>query len=343
METVGAEQNDDYGQASQGGQGSLRLHAAFRTCLAESDYQKEGGEKVLFDLLDQRWPQKDKADEIGEHVSEVFLLKAKEGETVRTWCARAREVFDRCNRKTGVQFPSEARGWLVLNCGGCRRNSELSSWLASLDQAMRSCFPEFVVPKRRSTAPHYLENKENSWYEYGEYGENLEDGDGSFDDVELFLAEHDFTEDMATGEVYQESEVAEVLAATWREKRNELSKLQKARRFHQAEDVRRSFRVEVEELKRRTQCHRCGKTGHWARECRMPRATAAGSAGATSSTSNPSSSTIGAGIAEHRLPDFICYVAPQSHVAAPAGPQSPSHREDGPGRVFGVKPWLCRA
>ena len=48
--------------------------------LRESEYQEEGGDKVLLDLLDKRWPQKDRADELGEHVSEVFLLAAKDGE-----------------------------------------------------------------------------------------------------------------------------------------------------------------------------------------------------------------------------------------------------------------------
>ena len=57
--------------------------------LKPEEYQKDGGEEVLFALLDQRWPIKDKAEEIGEHVSEVFMLKSKEGETIRAWCAIA--------------------------------------------------------------------------------------------------------------------------------------------------------------------------------------------------------------------------------------------------------------
>ena len=93
--------------------------------LSEAEYQREGGDKVIFDLLDRRWPQLDRADELGEHVSEVFLLKSKEGETVRAWCSRAREVFDRCNRKTGVAFPEEARGWIVLHSiGPVQRQSQ---------------------------------------------------------------------------------------------------------------------------------------------------------------------------------------------------------------------------
>ena len=62
-----------------------------------------------------------------------------------------------------------------------------------------------------------------------------------------------------------------MLATTWKEKRAELSKLQKQRGFTDARDLKRSFRVEIEEMKKRTKCHRCGRTGHWFRECRQKR------------------------------------------------------------------------
>ena len=70
-------------------------------------------------------------------------------------------------------------------------------------------------------------------------------------------------------EAYPEDEVAEILSTTWKDRRQELARLKGARRFHQADDVRRSCRLDLEELKKRTQCRRCGKTGHWARECRV--------------------------------------------------------------------------
>ena len=71
--------------------------------------------------------------------------------------------------------------------------------------------------------------------------------------------------------------------------------------------------VEVEELKKKTQCHRCGCTGHWARECRMPRNSAAPGAGASSSAA----ATSGAGLVQ-QLPDFVCVVT--------AEPEKPSLR-----------------
>ena len=62
-------------------------------------------------------------------------------------------------------------------------------------------------------------------------------------------------------------DVAEILAVTWKEKRAEISRLQKARKFQQVKEMKRQFRVEVEEIKKKTKCHKCQKMGHWAREC----------------------------------------------------------------------------
>ena len=60
--------------------------------LAPEDYQKEGGEKVIWDLLDQRFPLRDQTDELGELLTEVFMLKASEGETLKGWIGRASET-----------------------------------------------------------------------------------------------------------------------------------------------------------------------------------------------------------------------------------------------------------
>lgn len=86
--------------------------------LREDEYQKDGGDLVLLQLLDKRWPQKDRSDEIGEHITEIFSMRGKEGESIRQWCARSQEVFDRCGRETGVQFPEEVKGYIALYCSG---------------------------------------------------------------------------------------------------------------------------------------------------------------------------------------------------------------------------------
>ena len=183
---------------------------------------KEGGDKVIFELLDKRWPEKDSSDEMGERITEVFMLKSKEGEALRTWCARAREVFDRCQRKTGVSFPEEAKGWLLLNQSGVsddQRAVVLARTVGDLkfdvlSQAMRSCFPDFVVPRRRSTTAHYTEYGDESWWDdEANYTADPEHGEDAQFNTSLFLAEHD-QETTKDTEAYPEDEVAEVLAAT---------------------------------------------------------------------------------------------------------------------------------
>ena len=126
-------------------------------------------------------------------------------------------------------------------------------------KAMRSCFPEFVITKKK---PHGLSLVENEIYAV-ESEEEISAAK-EFEDVELLLAEFEKTDaNDPVDEMFEEADVAEVMAVSWKEKRQELNKLQKSRRFKAATDLRRSFR----ELKKRTKCHRCHRVGHWSREC----------------------------------------------------------------------------
>ena len=284
--------------------------------LTPEQYQIDGGEKVLFNLLDKRWPEIDKSAELGENINKVFTIRANEGETLREWCARASECFDSCNRKSGVQFPEEAKGWILLNCGGLTAEQRAvvlaraqgSLKLEDISQSMRSCFPDYVVPKRRVAAVNIVEEDINEVH-HANPGDPIP---GGFDDVEVFLSEYGLNpgEDEDPNEVaFDEGEVAEVLASTWKEKRQELNKLQKGRKFEQASDVRRSFRVQVEELKRRTRCRKCGKIGLWQKECRSQGTAAASSSSATGS--HAGSQRTGAGVVEN-VEHFICVASPMS-------------------------------
>lgn len=286
--------------------------------LQAEDYQKEGGEKVLWDLLDARFPQKEASDEMGEILGEVFALKAKDNEALKAWIARATEIFDRCARRAQVSFPTEARGWILLHRAGLSTEQQaviLARAQGSLKRddistAMRSCYPELTLGTRKSTAAHVVESVD----EPVDADERPDVDDGDFKDVELLLAEHEpmSTADVGdSSEVFWESEVAEVLAVSWKEKRSELNKLQKQRKFTAAKELRRSFRIEVEELKKKTKCHRCGKQGHWSRECRQPRRDDAGKGfgkgkNPTSSSTPPRPS--GAAMVETEPLDFVAYV-----------------------------------
>ena len=227
-----------------------------------SEYQKEGGDKVLWKLLDQRFPEKEKSDELAEVLSDVFTLRAREGESLRAWISRSTELFLKCERKTGVNFPSEARGWMTLKWSGLSEEQQAVVKgralgvlkLDTISQAMRSAYPDFTVKRRTGAAVVEGDFPEAT-------ADEVSDEVQGFEDIELFL-----TDFVATPhddeEVIEEHDVAEVL---------EITKLQQQRRFSDAKDVKRSFRVEIEEMKKRTKCNRCGRTGHWARECRQKR------------------------------------------------------------------------
>ena len=61
-------------------------------------------------------------------------------------------------------------------------------------------------------------------------GSDDEDHEADFSDVQQFLDDQGGLEKDEMHEGYSEADVAEVLAASWREKRTELNKLQKSRK-----------------------------------------------------------------------------------------------------------------
>ena len=281
--------------------------------LSMDTYQVEDGDQVIWKLLDERFPVKAKTDELGELLTEIFQLRSKDNESLKTWVARSTELFDRLARKTKVELPSEARGWIILHKAGLSE-AEKAIALAraggslkrdDISQAMRSCFPDKILSSRKSVhAANLVEDGEIDLEEVDEEPNSVED----FADIEMFLAEHQREGSALDGEAFLEKDVAEIMAVTWKEKRQELAKLQRSRNFKQVKETKRAFRVEIEEMKKRTRCHRCGKLGHWSRECRQPRN--AGDKGPSSSSSKTSqpSSTAGAALVQQQSFDFIAAV-----------------------------------
>ena len=239
----------------------------------------EDGEKQLWQVLTDRFPDKEATDLMGEALGEAFSLCAQEGESIKQWCARTRETFDRCRRRAGVEFPSQAQGWITLHCAGLseeqkaivKAKAQGKLEYDTITQAMRSCFPTYKATSSKSRRPiGALQVDDLQLSEVQPSTEEIDD----FQDVETFLAE--FQEDLDTDEKdppFSERETAEALLASWKDRRQELNKQHLARKFDNnksSTQSRRSFRIEVEELKRRTKCNRCGRVGHWARECRTP-------------------------------------------------------------------------
>ena len=102
--------------------------------------------------------------------------------------------------------------------------------------ALPSCYPDLIVKKKATAAVEEFPV------------EDLDESsqvEAEFADV-AGLLEDDMQAADVEGDDFPGTDVAEVLATAWREKRQELSKLQKSRQFGKAKEVRRAFRVEVE-------------------------------------------------------------------------------------------------
>ncbi len=248
--------------------------AAWECCehFTLQELSSENGEKDLWATLEDRFPQKEPADLMGEALGEAFGLSGVENETMKQWCARVRDTFDKCHRRASVSFPEPAKGWIALHCVGLseeqkaivKAKTQGSLDFADVSQALRSCFPQYRVTGSRSKkAVGALQVDQ-----LPSAAEPENEPEDTFDDVEAFLAESNLT-DPAAEEVFSEGETAEALMASWSERRKEINRHGRARRFNQSSaQSSRSFRIEVEELKKRTKCRKCGKIGHWQKECR---------------------------------------------------------------------------
>ena len=282
--------------------------------LEQSAYQKAGGEKIIFELLDQRFPQKDQSDEMSEALTEVFQLRAHEGESLKAWVSRATELFDRVKRKVNVAFPEEARGWIILHRAGLTEEQKaviLSRSLGVLKReeigrAMRSCYPELIIGKKRASAAIAIVDEED------EPPSTWDEADATLADMEQFLAEHQQDVPVDPDEIFDEQEVAEALAVSWRERRKEMVSLKRARKFTHAGDSKRSFKVEIEEMKRRTRCNRCGQVGHWARDCKQPKGSGKSVKGPPTSSSSGYVSGKGGESGAAFVEDFVAMVESQS-------------------------------
>ena len=240
--------------------------------------REENGDKHIWAALDERFPDKLAHDHLAECLKEVFELQAVEGESIAAWCSRVQEAFSKCRRKVAVDFPSEARGWVCLNSSGLSSDQRAIATaktqgdlkLETVVAAMRSCFPDFRVSKRHTRGAYIVHHEEAEPIppETGPAPEPEGPDSVVFDELEAFLAEHGVQDSTtASSDIYEEDEIAEVLAATWKERRSEISKLQKTRKFQQANTLKKQFSREVTDLQKRSRCRRCNQIGHWARNC----------------------------------------------------------------------------
>ena len=82
------------------------------------EFAMEGGELVIFTILEARYRNKDPIDRASKALFDVFEVSAREGERLGEWSARADSVFHACQRDAEIAFPDMVKGYLCLHrCG----------------------------------------------------------------------------------------------------------------------------------------------------------------------------------------------------------------------------------
>ena len=71
------------------------------------------GADRLFSCFDERFPDLETHDKIGESLDDVFRLKVDKGERTAAYTGRCRELFEKAARE-GIELPDVARGYLML-------------------------------------------------------------------------------------------------------------------------------------------------------------------------------------------------------------------------------------
>ena len=75
----------------------------------EAELAVEGGENVIFQRLDARYPDAEPSDKLAEALDMIYDLKWETGETSTNFVGRNVQVFARAAQE-GVRYPPEAQG-----------------------------------------------------------------------------------------------------------------------------------------------------------------------------------------------------------------------------------------
>ena len=75
--------------------------------------EQAGGQDIIYQVLDERFPEEAVHDRLGEVLDGVFDLKVDKNESTAAFTGKARAAFTAAEAE-GVKLPSVAKGYLLL-------------------------------------------------------------------------------------------------------------------------------------------------------------------------------------------------------------------------------------
>lgn len=227
--------------------------AALRAFDATSmdEIEREGGQDLIYHVLDERFPEEAVHDRLGEVLDSIFDLKVDKGETTAAYTGKARAAFSAAEAE-GVRFPSVARGYLLLRFS--RLPAEKKAVVMAA--ARQSYEEQDVAAALRTTYPEGLHVRQGSHVNAVELRDEAE-GEDAPDLNDVLLADEDegtFGEDE---EPIEEQDAIDVLM-TWKQTRQTINREKLSRGLGNG-----GFK----KLEARVKCFKCQKVGHFSRNC----------------------------------------------------------------------------
>ena len=121
------------------------------------DLEVEGGQDVVYQVLDDRYPEASTHDRLGEILDAIFDLKVERGESTAVYTGKARAAFSAAEAE-GVKFPDTARGYLVLRFARLTLEKKAIVLAAArgsynendISAALRATFPDHLYAGRQA-------------------------------------------------------------------------------------------------------------------------------------------------------------------------------------------------
>lgn len=212
-----------------------------------NDIEQDGGQDVVFQVLDERYPEEASHDRLGEVLDAIFDLRIEKNETTATFTGKVKSAFSAAEAE-GIRFPSVARGYMVLRFA--RLSAEKKAVV--LAASRRSYEEADVMAALRTTYPDGLYQGRSSV----NFAENGETEDYVESDEMVMLAGELAGED--DQEPLEEQDAVEVLLS-WKQTRANITKEKLARGFPSRQDMRK--------LESRVRCFKCKQVGHFSKNC----------------------------------------------------------------------------
>lgn len=224
--------------------------------------EQAGGQDIIYQVLDERFPEEAVHDRLGEVLDGVFDLKVEKNESTAAFTGKARAAFTAAEAE-GVKLPSVAKGYLLF------RFSRLpSDKKAVVMAAARQSYEEADIA---AALVHVVD----------QVFEMPDDEELAQDEVQEVLAafneEDPHVED--NNEPIEEQDAIDVLLS-WKQTRTQISREKLARGLGGSQGLKK--------LEARVKCFKCQKVGHFSRNCPLRKSKGKGSSKGDSNSSQSS-------------------------------------------------------